>query len=447
MTVVRNDAVPRRLSSQTRERVGAALMAVSFVLTGLLGLRILQHWSGVPFWDEWEWAHLSYLARTSGLTIGDLWQVHNEHRNFIPNVAFVLIDRIAGWDILLELFAGLGAIIVAQVFLLLLVRKTIASPVLRGAAFLVASLLITSPAQYENFTMGFNLGWEICTMGLVIAVYGLSAAPTWGNLALAIAGALVASLSSGQGLLLWFCGLVPLIGFPWSLAKRVAWLLAAAATFVTYFSSYVPNAAGHVSVLGNLGAMAVYALMFLGVPFEYRYVVWTGITSSVVALALIAAILFVAIRATSAEIVRACLPWLAFIIYALVASVTVAQSRAGLGLLQAESSRYVAIAMFLFIGLAGAICALADRRKLPQPKIVLVLAAMYLTLGVVAGNDGVTMWTLWVDDRALVGEQLRAGDDRHTSRIYPDRSRLKTLIKEVCAVSDSPVGCAVGTST
>ena len=185
-------------------------MVMAFAAPLYVLVATLRRESGVPFWDEWEWADLAYQVRTGGEYLGLLWAPHNGHHNVVPDMIFLLIDRWSGWSPRAEELVGIAALIAAQTALWFVVKRSLRR--FRFVAFAILSALLYNPAQYESFSMGFNVGWEICTAAIVVMVERLTSRDlsplVVGQAALA---ALIGSLTSGQGLLLWPIGLAIVI--------------------------------------------------------------------------------------------------------------------------------------------------------------------------------------------------------------------------------------------
>jgi hypothetical protein len=159
-------------------RTGSVIIAL--LAPAILTATTIRCSVNVPFFDEWEWADLAYHAKTGTLTFAQIVAPHNEHRNTVPNVVFLLLDRWGSWNILHEQLVSLALIIVAQLALWRLVRGTI--PGIRGTmAFAAMAVVLCGLGQWENFALGYNIGWNICTAGAIVVVALLTAPVDRGN--------------------------------------------------------------------------------------------------------------------------------------------------------------------------------------------------------------------------------------------------------------------------
>ena len=307
--------------------------------------------------------------------------------------------------------------------------------------FAVLSALLYSPAQYESFSMGFNLGWEICTAAIVVMVERLTSRSVSALVvAQAAAIALTASLTSGQGLLLWPIGLAIVAVRRLHAVAIAGWLALATVTCVLYFHD---NASAALGPRPALSALAEYIIVFLGNGFAHRQGIGSSALFGAVIVVSALAALVVAMRtATSREETAALIPWAAFGAYAVLAAVATAATRAGLGVVEATSSRYSALSVFLVFALVGLLALVLA--EVPSSRIRLGAGAVaaILTFGFVQSAVwGDATWRFWEARRGEAARRLAVGDFSETDRLYPDQVRFRMLFDEVCRVGDSPIRC------
>ena len=124
----------------------------------VLGLLLYLYGVDVPFWDQWSVVGLAEALRLRILTFGQLFAQFNEHRVFFPRVLLLGIDALAHGNVKYELAALwlLGAVVLLNVYRL--ARLTLQGTAVRllTGTFL-ASLLIFSPLQYQNWLWGFQV--------------------------------------------------------------------------------------------------------------------------------------------------------------------------------------------------------------------------------------------------------------------------------------------------
>src|SRR6202011_6132042 len=117
------------------------------------------------------------------------------------DLLFLAIDRLGGWNVVREELLGLAFVVAGLIALYRLMQRTL-PPLAADGAFAVASWLLAGPIAFENFLIGGNLGWPLCTAAVIVVVERLSAPRRSSrDAALAAIVALVASFSLAQGLL------------------------------------------------------------------------------------------------------------------------------------------------------------------------------------------------------------------------------------------------------
>jgi hypothetical protein len=418
------------MNARTWARLPALVAALGvFPLIAL----VLRRGVDIPFWDEWDWGSLVYAAHTGTLTFAQLWEPHNEHRILVPNLLMLALDRFGGWDPVREELVSLAVLALTQLVLWLLIRRTVPAA-RRGICFLAASALLLGLAQYENLDWGFQMAWFLCDLGLVFAVWQLARASRspW-PLRLAILAAVLASLSSSQGLLVWPAGLVVVLLIPRGAAVRAtAWLASGAVTAAivrsgTFTSGAPPGHAGP-------GALLDYVLIYLGSPLAMS---WSYPRSREAGIVLVLALLAIAVlglRAPLARRVRLA-PWLAVAAYAVLSGVLTAYGRAAFGPEQANSSRYSSISELAWVAALAGACVLIPRGA-ARLGLVAGLAAVVIGFSVAQSLAGDEQWRIRAE-RARVGRAaIAAGDPPALRAVYPQPRRATHLLREMAEVRD-----------
>jgi hypothetical protein len=241
-----------------RAAIAAALLMPLAVLYLMLRRAV-----NVPFLDEWSWAALSVALHRGTLDWSTIAAQHNEHRNVVANLIFLAIDRTIGWNILAEQFVSFALLAVAQVAAWLLVRQT-AAPARRRTLFAVISLLLWSLAQWENFALGYNVGWNVCTAALFVLLSALASRADPARLLTAAAAAILATFASAQGLMLFPVGLLLVACNARRRGVALAvWSAIAAATLAVFLHGY---AAAPATGGPPPGTFVLYVLTVLGTP-------------------------------------------------------------------------------------------------------------------------------------------------------------------------------------
>jgi MFS family permease len=381
-----------------RIAVVAAFAAPLAVLAAML-LRAVN----VPFLDEWSWAALALAARDGTLTWSDIAAQHNEHRNVVANLVFLAIDRTIGWNVLAEQLVSFAVLLGGQAAAWILVRET-TEAARRRPLFAVLSVLLWSFAQWENFALGYNLGWNVCTTALLVLLAALAVRVDGPRFAAAAAAAFVATFASAQGALLWPIGVALLLSnAPRRGAALSAWAALAAATLVAFLHGYAAPAS---AAAPPPATAAFYFFTVLGTPVG----AWWGVgaCAAVGALA-VAAFAWTVSRPAVEGRVR--LVWSCAAFYAFAGAAVIAGGRWTFGPESALASHYAAIALFAFAAVAG-LAAAGWEQIARAPRWALVAAGVLAAYGVLdADLHGNRAWQLYALARRAVVCALATHDD------------------------------------
>jgi hypothetical protein len=385
----------------------------------------------VPFLDEWSWAALAIASRNGTLSWGDIVAQHNEHRNVVANLVFLAIDRAIGWNVLAEQLVSFVLLIKAQAATWLLVRA--ATPAARRwPLFAVLSLLLWSLAQWENFALGYNLGWNVCTTALLVLLAALAVRVDGPRFACAAAAAVVATFASAQGALLWPIGFALLaLNAPRRAGALIAWSVLGGATLAAFLNGYTAPATSGAPPPATLVA---YALTVLGTPVG----AWWGVPACIAVGALgLAAFAWAVSRAGIEPRVR--VVWSCAAFYAIAGAVVIAASRWTLGPESALASHYAAIALFLFAAVAG--LASAAWESVPRaPRWAAALGAVAIAYGLLdADLHGNRAWQLYAIARRAEVCALATHDDAALATLADaDVAWVEREAAALTAVGDLP---------
>ena len=407
---------------------------------GTLPLLVLNLVRGVniPDWDEWEWVDLVYAAHTHSLTFGQLWEPHNEHRIFVGNVLVVALDAIGGWNVVREAIVNIVLLGLTQLILWLLVRRTIVAP-RRGVAFFALSVLLLALCQEENLYWGFQMPWFACNLGLFVAVWALTH-PRRGNreIAIALTAAVVASLSSSQGLLVWPAGLVAIFAVG-RFDRRVAieWLVGAVLTIAVARHGIAPSTGvDHVGI-GHPVLLAEFGLTYLGAPLVRSFGWGWAFAAGAIAIAALALLAWTTLRAAPALRARL-IPWIALAAYAALCGPITGTARAGYGMAIAMSGRYMTISTLIWIAIVAGGFILVPRLAL-RPRTAYALLAVVLGLSAVQSIASDENWRAHAAMLRERRDQLAAGNAIGLKQLYPDPRRTVILLRKLAEIHDGPL--------
>lgn len=167
--------------------------------------RIVRSYSPLPFEDYWRVPEHLNSYRHFDLRV--LWKQHNEHRIVFPEIVYAA-DMLVGHGLqliplTLSFLCYVG--VLSTLVLTLIQDRQITWPV-RMAAVLLCALVIGWQGSAMVLAEPFLLQWTLMQVGVLLSLVFLSKATgTRKNLLLAgsIASAVVATYSSGNGMLIW----------------------------------------------------------------------------------------------------------------------------------------------------------------------------------------------------------------------------------------------------
>lgn len=310
----------------------------------------------VPFADQWDFVPLLDQMYSWRLTLQTLISQHNEHRLLFPKMIMLTLAYWSGWNVRWEM--GVSYLIACATFVVLLFQaqqlyQALGSRLPVGLVFGI-SLLIFSIKQHANWLWGWQIAIFLNILAVVTGIFLLSYRPiTWGRLLGAIACAVVATFSFGNGLLLWWIGLL-MLTVPWlknrqtSITFPLSWLLAGSLLTGVYLNDFrVPS--HHPSpwtLLEQPIEYVQYMLSFLGNPISTQYSLLMGFLGLIG----VGACLTLLVRRYAVQI-EPLLPLIALFLYSVGSAALIGVGRLGFGVDQAGRSRYVTIANLCWIAL------------------------------------------------------------------------------------------------
>ena len=318
-------------SETSRGRAWWQWAAPALVLAGLV------FWLGVdvPQADQWDLVPLLQKAEAGHLTFADLYAQHNEHRIFFPKLIYLGLAHLTAWQVRYEMAVTFALACVAA-----LAAWWLAGRQERGTWLgLMASVLIFSPVQWQNWLSGFQLQMWIPIVCLLVGLVGKS--PVVAGVA-----CVVATFSFGNGFLLWLI-LAPAVIKSWR--GLSIWIVLAAVCLAAYLVGY-QKPGSHPTLLMVVShplEVTLYFLALLGGPFAFGFrqsAIVQGLAVTVGAGLLVA--LGLAWRRTPRM-----MPWLLLGTFPVLSSVLTATSRSGFGVAHALASRYTTIAIWLPVAL------------------------------------------------------------------------------------------------
>jgi hypothetical protein len=325
---------------------------------------ILRYGVDVPYWDQWETAFFFEKLARGTLTAADLFAQQNEYRQFFPNLLFVALGRLTGWNVKYEMLASLLLASLIAWGVWRLGARTFDDAPRRGLLFLTASLLVFSPIQFENWLFGVQVVYFV-PVACVVAGLVVAYSERFGTrVALAACACLsaVGTFSSANGLVCW------LVLPPALLAARegaraaarrwlplwCAGLALCAAVYARGYRSPASHPSTSEALRHPLDALAYFAALLGGPlavgprPLAISVAVAVG-ACALAAYAFACAYLF-KFRGDAA-LVRRATAWAALGAYSLGTAALVTAGRLGYGVAQSLTSRYTTFTLYMLVAL------------------------------------------------------------------------------------------------
>jgi len=324
----------------------------------ILAALIFAFGVNVPFYDEWGTPASSLIHAARGtLTIGHLIAQHNESRPLVLRLFSLIGTYFFGWDVRHGMWASFLLACVIAGNLYFLARKNLVDGRAAFSAVFVANCLIFSPAQWENWLMGWQMAVFVpiaCLTAALLAIY--SAASLRCKFLVGAALSTVSTFSFANGMVCWPL-LAPALVASSQVSSRqragvlIGWVLLASAILGLYFHGYARPA--HHPAFGKAVrhplATLLYFLSLLGSPLWFQALGPRVLIGAIFLLLFLVACAYVLKNKKDGELRLRALPWLVIGGYAVISCFTIALGRVGFGLATAVAPRYVTHSTYLIV--------------------------------------------------------------------------------------------------
>ena len=354
------------------------IVVAAGVVPALAFALVYRYTVDVPYIDEWTFTRLILGADRGHILWADAFAQRNEHRIFFPALLILGLSRLGGWSELRETLFDVGLVTLDLAILWRMIVSTLPARTV-PYVFLGASLLTFSLVQVETLLWGMGSEWFVANLSALFALYVLTLrAPSASNVVVALGASAVSLFSLSAGLSLLPVGVLALLlRDPSGWRRSSLWVAGSIVMLAIFLRGF--NA--HPGFPGRAGELATmfpqYVLAFLGGPLGTRNGTQPAEFLGMFSLAVIAiaAIRFGALRARGRS-AEAYVPWLALCAFVVCDALLAAYGRAGLGIVQATSSRYATMATDLWFGvIALLVLLLADAWKAGRFAVRLVVPA------------------------------------------------------------------------
>lgn len=363
--------------------------------------RIVRYYTPLPMWDYWD--VVLHLGSYRALDFRVLWQQHNEHRIVFPEIVFAVDMLLAHGLQILSL--AISFICYFSTWLVLssaVFSDKSLSRMSRLTAILLPGIVIGWDGSAVALAVPFLLQWTLTQFASALALgllYPLKQTERISYLIGTIAFAMVATYSSGNGMLLW--PVILIAGVILSLGRRylLALAIAGVANISLYFVGYhlrggldLTNLVGHPVYL--LGFLASYLSMPFGMFGRAQFGVWVGLANLLLCVALLAVAARTRLLASAPSIVL--FGYFAFTLSTALLTAAGRMNPQDSTFTAAKASRYLTLPLVNWGALVVALVWISGRLrwKLASPRNIALLATVLL------------LWTLPKLRRRLVGDDV-----------------------------------------
>ncbi|MGK7920152.1 MAG: hypothetical protein AB4080_09140 [Trichodesmium sp.] len=341
------------------------LIFLIFLPVLFMGISILKYGVNFPFSDQWPLAVMFEKIYAGNLTFDDLFAQFHESRKFFPRLIFIGLAFLTNWDIRYEMLVIFFLTCLVSINIYLLSRLTIkANLITQLFIFLVANLLIFSPAQYENWLWGIQVVVYIpiaCLTGcLLISQTKINLV---NKFIICFFLCTISTFSYANGMLTWvlvFPALAIVASRKWQeIFTKNLWIilggfLGLIINAVVYFYDY-QKPDKHPSFLSAITQPVDtfhYFFVFLGAPLGFENLTVATIVGAVVfGLWIFLFWQFLRLVKTDFLLLHRLSSWLIIGFYAIISGAVTSIGRVGFGVTQALAPRYTAFSLYLTVSL------------------------------------------------------------------------------------------------
>ncbi len=380
----------------------------------------------MPWVDQFNFIPLLESSLAEALFSADSFAQHNEHRIYFPRLAMLILARATGYDVVVEMYFTQALLLVGLGVLLLVLKRQFKPGALVWLWLSPVPFLLFSLRQHQNFLFGFQLSQVSVLVCSVVSLYAVTRCPASGGgpgwryapLALAASSAVVASLSSAGGLLVWPIACLLFLLLPLDKGSKRAclacWSLIGVAVWLAYFHGYQrPSHHPDMSFALESPLVAIeYLFVFIGGALS-----WQRDVALIIGLALPVVSLSSLVLVYRAGRLDENAFWIALMGLGYLTALVAPISRSGFGVEQALESKYSTFSIPIVVAQYVLLLDLVLSRAARELAL--------LKLGVLLGLIGVGLFTSSIE-AIEYGKNEKARRERLTPalreyRAYPDQ--------------------------
>tara|TARA_R110002096_G_scaffold215310_4_gene403057 strand:+ start:10736 stop:13219 length:2484 start_codon:yes stop_codon:yes gene_type:complete len=226
------------------------LIFLFFASVPILAAAWLVDWKAVNVPFEAEWGRVDVLAKVlqDQLTVSEFLAPENGQRQPVVRAAYIFLSTLTDHDIKMEVWVSFAALAATAAGIFFLLGRTVGSGMKLGITFLLANLLLFSPAHAQAMLSASTLGIHLANACLIWGIFfATRSLPWWLRLGFCLFFGVVGSYSAIHALAIWPAVLILqlLSGNAGRIWHRflfvVVWLAVGSFVFIDYFSTANPD--------------------------------------------------------------------------------------------------------------------------------------------------------------------------------------------------------------
>lgn len=402
----------------------------------------------VPFWDEWGFVPIIDKFYNNKASLFDLFAQNNEHREFFARIIMLISMYFTHYNVVTEMYISCAIASFTLFILFILYKQGFGFSLTSLIGFIPVSWILFDFRQFDNILMGWTVHIYLAIFGLVLSIFSLkNTKKIDGMLILAVLGGVISSFSFMTGLVVWPLGFLLIFA---SKANKISlgalWGIAGIVTLYLHFYNWVkPEQTPSIlysieNPLKGIAYMLIYIGSFFGLQIRKDVQIFgIAISGGQLLLIFILASLVCGILIISAIIVsirliikngllEETLEWIALIAFSFASAIITAIGRAGFGLEQALSSRYITLSVLAIIGLYLIALKLNSIENINY-KILYKTILCFIILGLIFGYSVGTLAGKGIsesrEDIAFSVLHYANASDESLSRAYPSPSFVR----------------------
>lgn len=340
----------------------------------------------VPYMDEWGFVPLIDKFYNNNLSFSDLFAQNNEHREIFARIIMFIAMYFTHYNVVAEMYISCGITSLTLFILFILYKQRFGLSLTSLIGFIPISWLLFDFRQYENILMGWTIHIYLAVFGSILAIFSLKNTKKLDRMfILAILGATLSSFSFLTGSVIWPLGFLLIFA---SKANKIflgaLWSLAGIVISYLYFYNWVkPGQTPSISYsienpLDGIAYMFVYVGSFFRI--EFHPILVPLVFGILIILSIIISIGLI----IKNDLLEETLEWIALIAFSFASAIITTIGRAGFGLGQALSSRYVTFSLLAILGLYLIVLRLNCIKNINY-KLLYKTILCFIVLGLVSG--------------------------------------------------------------